>query len=553
MRPELITVMRRASIGLLCAVSLLPVAAGLAGAAASSDAAAWRALLATPGLARSVLLSIWTGLGATALSVGLAHAAIALAATRGWSARLRAMTLPLLATPHLALGIGLVMLLSPSGLLLRALSPWATGFEQPPDWATVQDPLGLALICGLVMKETPFLILVLSAALAQVRSEHIMVQANALGYGRLKAWMVSVAPLLQRQVRLAIGAVLIFALTNVEMALPLGPTSPPPLSVLLLGWFTAADLGLRAQAFAGVWLLLGMTLLCLGSAWGAGALLHALWRRWAMSGDRAVQDAPAQRAILILLMGMLALGVLALVALCLRVLGGVSRFPRLLPNHVSAAAWHDVRSDLAPALATTFSLGMVTALICLGLVLVAAEILQDRARARARLGMILFIPLLLPQMAFLFGWQVVLVRLRLDGTIFAVSWTHALFALPYVWAVIAESRAALDPVYVRSARALGAGAMRIWICVTAPLLLRSILLALALGFSVSATLYLPSLLAGGGRVATLATEAAASVASGSMRSAAASGLALALAPLLVFGVAFGIGHGIFRNRRAVPG
>jgi putative thiamine transport system permease protein len=544
--------MRRAAVALLCAASLLPVIAGLAGTAASSDAAAWPLLFATRGLARALLLSICTGLGATALSLGLAHCAIGLAATRGWAGRLRAIALPLLATPHLALGIGLLLLLSPSGLLLRALSPWATGFEQPPDWASVQDSSGLALICGLMIKETPFLILVLSGALAQVHSEQIMLQASALGYGRLKAWMVAVAPLLQRQVRLATAAVLIFALTNVEMALPLGPTSPPTLAVLLLGWFNAADPALRAQAFAGVWLLLSATVLCLGLASGAAALANLLWRRWAASGHRAELDAPAQRAILGVLLGVLCLGALALAALVLRAMSGASRFPRLLPAHLPAAAWPGILSGLAAPLAATFCLGIVTVLSSLSLVLLAAEILRHRARSRARVGMILFIPLLLPQMAFLFGWQVVLVRLRLDGTLFAVAWTHVLFALPYVWTVIAEARAALDPRYLRSARLLGAARARAWVCVTAPLLLRSMLLAAALGFSVSVALYLPSLFAGAGRVATLATEAAASLSSGNLRSAAASGLVLALAPLLIFGAAFGAAHLVFRNRRGMP-
>jgi putative thiamine transport system permease protein len=145
------------------------------------------------------------------------------------------------------------------------------------------------------------------------------------------------------------------------------------------------------------------------------------------------------------------------------------------------------------------------------------------------------------------------VRARLDGTILAVLWSHAVFALPYAWAALAESRAALKPGYLTSARILGAGPIRAWLTVVAPLLLRSILLALALAFSVSVAVYLPTLFAGAGRIATLATEAAASVSSGNIRSAAASGAAQAIAPLLVFAGAFGLGRALFRNRRGVPG
>jgi putative thiamine transport system permease protein len=545
--------MRRLAIILLCAISAAPVVAGISGALAGSfDGRAWQALLDTPGLAHALLLSIWTGSAATMISIVLAHGALAFAATRSWSGRLRALAVPLLASPHLALGIGLVLVLSPSGLLMRVLSPWATGFDQPPDWATVQDRLGLALIGGLVIKETPFIILLLSGALAQVNAQQRMLQAGALGYGRLKSWFICVAPALQRQARLGMVAVLIFAVTNVEMALPLGPTTPPTFSVLLLQWFTDADLSLRAQAFAGAWLLLGVTLLCVAGALCVTHAVHWVWRRSATSGVRVVEDAPAGRLIVTVLGLVLGLGALGLAALLLRATGGVWRFPHVLPQHASLEMWRTVAPDLGASVTTTILLGVLTALISVLLVLCAAEALRDRPLARRRVGAFLFTPLLLPQMAFLFGWQVVLVRVRLDGTLLAVLWSHAVFALPYAWAALAEPRAALNPGYLTCARVLGAGPVRAWLTVVAPLLLRSMLLALALAFSVSVAVYLPTLFAGAGRIATLATEAAASISSGNIRSAAASGAAQALAPLLVFAGALWLSHVLYRNRRGVP-
>jgi putative thiamine transport system permease protein len=545
--------MRRLAISLLCAISVAPVVAGVWGALVGGvDGRAWEALFDTPGLAHALILSVWTGTAATVISIVLGHAALAVAATRSWTGRLRALAVPLLASPHLALGIALVLVLSPSGLLMRLLSPWATGFEQPPDWATVQDRLGLALIGGLVIKETPFIILLLSGALAQVNARQRMLQTNALGYGRLKAWFVSVAPALQRQAGLGMVAVLIFAITNVEMALPLGPTTPPTFSVLLLQWFTDADLSLRAQAFAGAWLLLGVTLLCVVAGYGVAHAVRWAWRRSATSGVRAVDDAPAGRLIGVALALVLALGTLGLAALLLRATGGAWRFPHVLPQHSSLQMWRAVAPDLGASTMTTMLLGALTALISVLLVLCAAEALRDRPLARRRVGAFLFIPLLLPQMAFLFGWQVVLVRMRLDGTLLAVLWSHAVFALPYAWAALAEPRAALNPGYLTSARVLGAGPVRSWLTVVAPLLLRSTLLALALAFSVSVAVYLPTLFAGAGRIATLATEAAASVSSGNIRSAAASGAAQALAPLLIFAGTLWLSHALYRNRRGVP-
>ena len=64
-----------------------------------------------------------------------------------WAPSLRSLPV-MLATPHAAFAIGLAFLLAPSGWLLRALSPWLTGFDFPPPWPTTQDPWGLGLIAG---------------------------------------------------------------------------------------------------------------------------------------------------------------------------------------------------------------------------------------------------------------------------------------------------------------------------------------------------------------------------------------------------------------------
>src|SRR3954452_24057998 len=105
----------------------------------------WRALVSAPGLGDSVSLSAGTGLGATLLSVGIAlWFCAAWHGTRGF-AGLRRLLAPLLALPHAAFAIGFAFLIAPSGWLVRLLSPWATGWTRPPDLATVNDPMGLAL------------------------------------------------------------------------------------------------------------------------------------------------------------------------------------------------------------------------------------------------------------------------------------------------------------------------------------------------------------------------------------------------------------------------
>ena len=200
----------------------------------------------------------------------------------------------------------------------------------------------------------------------------------------------------------------------------------------------------------------------------------------------------------------------------------------------------------------TLLTAIAVAVAGIAVTLVLIEALADSARWRRTVGVWLFVPLVVPQFAFLFGLTWLLTRLRLEGTLLAVIWSHLLFALPYTWGILAGARAALDPRYQLLARTLGSGPTRTWWTVTAPLLLRSILLAAAVALAVSTAVYLPTLFAGAGRIVTIATEAASAAASGNLRTAAVYGALQALLPLAAFAVA-GLGaHTVFRRFRGVP-
>ncbi|MEX0707182.1 MAG: hypothetical protein WD078_04410 [Woeseia sp.] len=541
------------SRGLLLAVSGLPALAGLAAALwVGADIDALRRVLATPGIELSMASALWSGAIATAIALFLAHIAMALAATGGWRRSLNNLALPLLAMPHLAVGIGLVLVLAPSGLLLRLVSPWASGLTLPPDWQTVQDPFGLSLIAGLVIKETCFLLLVLHAALSQVPAERLLQQARSLGYGRIKGWFVAVAPLLQRQIRLPLAAVLVFGMTNVELAIPLGPGLPPTFAVLLWQWFTDPDPQIHAQAYTGTLLLFAMTLLVLGGAAACGAAVRRVSQHWATGGARGVRERGLRYGLSGLLAALWALGMLAVVAIILRSASGTWRFPAVLPSGDVLSAWRVLAPpalDIAPQ---TVMFAIATAVAGLLLVLPAAESVHRNTDARRLIGALLFLPLLLPQMTFLFGVQVLLTRLRIDGTFVAVLWSHLIFALPYLWSLVAPARAAIDLRFADVARTLGASRQRTWWRITAPLLARTGLVAFALAFSVSVALYLPTLFAGAGRVATAATEAAAAAASGSLRLASMHAILLSVLPFFAFAIAYTGGALLFRQRRGVP-
>ena len=162
--------------------------------------------------------------------------------------------LSLVAIPHSTIAIGLVFLLAPSGWLMRLISPTLTGFEQPPNWGLMPDPYGLALILGLVIKELPFLLLISLSASASIPLTRLLAIGAGLGYGRFASWLFLVLPLIYRQIRLPVIAVLVFSLSVVDMALLLAPSLPPPLALLVLNGFHDANLAARLPAsFGAIW------------------------------------------------------------------------------------------------------------------------------------------------------------------------------------------------------------------------------------------------------------------------------------------------------------
>jgi putative thiamine transport system permease protein len=554
----------RAAPWLTAALFLGPIGAGLAGTllpafgwlpalggtALSLDP--WRALLAAPGLPRAVLLTLGTGFAATLLSFALVVAFCAATQGSALARRAQAALAPLLATPHAALAIGFAFLVAPSGWIARALSPWATGWDRPPDWATVNDPWGVALVLGLTLKEVPYLLLLAFAGLGLGRAAEGMRAAAALGYGPVTGWLKVVLPQLYPQLRLPLYAVLVFSLSVVDVALILGPGAPPTLSALVLRWFADRDLSLWFPAAAGALLLL---LVVLGAilAWRLGErVAAALGRRWIAAGGRGGAaralrlGAPALMAVL------LAANAAALLVLLAWSFAGPWRFPEALPAGFTLATWRaQVQAIAAPAWATlTVALAATAAALALALACLEAE-QRHGLRPGQRALLLIWLPLLLPQLAFLFGWQVALVRLDLDGTIAAVVWTHLLFVLPYVFLSLADPWRALDPRYARSAAALGAGPWRVFLAVKCRLLLRPLLVAAAVGFAVSAGLYLPTLFAGAGRVATLTTEAVTLAAGADRRILGAYAALQALMPLAAYAAAVALPAWLHRDRRGM--
>ncbi len=512
----------------------------------------WRILFAQPGLAASVRLTLTAGLGATALSLGGVALFFAACHGTGWFRWVQASTAPVLATPHVAVAIGFLALAAPSGMLARLASSWATGWHQPPDIATVNDAWGVSLTLGLALKEAPYLLLMAGAALNGIPAARLMAVARSLGQPAPVAWLKAVFPLVYWQLRLPVLAVLAYALSAVDVALLLGPDSPPPLAVLVVRWFFDPDLSRLFPAAAASCLLLGLTaaavlLWMLIERAVAGAAL-----RWAASGRSAGAGVIGLAALALPILQALAL--LSLAAASLWSVAGPWRFPDALPTRLDWTTWTAQAGSLAGPFGTTLGVALAATGLAMLLSVAALEaVARHGGAARPGWLALIYLPLLVPQTAFLFGFQVALLGLGLDGGWAALVWAHLVFVLPYVLLSLAVPWAALDPRLAGASACLGASRLRTLLRIKLPILLRPLLAAFAVGVSVSAGQYLATVFAGGGRHATLATEAVTLASGGDRRVLGVFATMQMALPLLFYALALMLPRVVWRHRAALRG
>jgi putative thiamine transport system permease protein len=512
----------------------------------------WRLLLEAPGLFRSVILTIWIGLASTVLSL----ATVVLLFAQFHDTRVfwlvRRTLSPLLSIPHVAIAIGLALVIATSGLLFRFVAQFLPDLDVPPDLLIVHDRMGLSLIGALVLKEAPFLFLMSLAALPQINPTQSLATARTIGYTPTIAWIKVVLPRLYRQIRLPVLAVLAYSLSVVDAALIVGPTTPPPLGVAVFKWMSEPELRDRFIAAAGAVLVLCITLFGTTLWIGLERLLILLGRRWLELGSRkqgakAISIAAYAVGILLLTFILLSAG-----AILLWAFAGNWPYPNVTPDFLTAATWNTNSRQFLWPLFNALIIGGAASLLALAFTVSLLERdVHRRTNTQDWMRNLLYVPLIVPQIAFLPGMQILLIALHLDSNIYSVIAAHLVFVLPYVYLSLSDPWAHFDDRYRQTAMAMGATPRRALFRVRLPMLLAALLTAAAVGFAVSVGQYLPTLLVGAGRVPTVTTEAVALASGGDRRLVAVLAMLQSLLPLGAFLVAVFVPLIVFRNRRGV--
>ncbi len=501
-------------------------------------------LLNDPRFWPSLLLSVKTGVIASLLVLGLTLLTLISAhGTRMWR-WLFSIIPPILAIPHAAMAVGLIFLVSPSGWLSRMVSPMLSGWQRPPtDWV-VPDAGAWSLIAGLVIKEAPFLLLAAAAQLPGLNIDAALRIGRTLGYAPARCWSRLVLPQLYPRIRLTLLIILAFNLSVVDMAILLGPGNPPTFAVFLLSLVN--DPGSRAAASAGALILAGIVVVAFIGVMFIEAVVSRIAAKRRESGQRGRAFA-LWRSVGVLIIQLVSIAsILSLLVLVIWSLTKRWRFPDALPSNWTLENWMGRASTFSEPLLSTLSFAVFTVIFSIIAAIVWLEL--ERKGNAPKLDWLWYVPLLIPQVTLLFGWQAAALLLSIDGWWLTVAFSHWVYALPYVVLILAVSWRELDPNWSHAASVLGAGYWKTLFAIRLPLLVKPLSQAAAVAIAVSVAQYLPTLLLGAGRHQTLATELVTSFGGVDRRIIATLAAWQTLLPLLAFTAALIIPRYVSRAR-----
>ncbi|MBB1452736.1 ABC transporter permease subunit [Pseudoalteromonas sp. SG43-1] len=514
----------------------------------------FNALWQTPGLTQMVTLSVATGLISTLLAFIITLMILAAFFNSPWLNRIQRLLSPILVIPHAAAAIAVGFLIAPSGMISRLASPWLSGWELAPNGMFPHDSFGISIILGLTLKELPFLLLMALGVLAQPELGKKLRQqqkvALNLSYCPMTAFFKVILPSLYPLLRLPLLAVLAYASASVEMPLILGPNTPPTLAVAIMHWFNDVDLNLRIKASAGALLQLAVTGGLLALWLGAEKAVKVLFSDSLTNGVREYGGFYWQKITVVLTALVISFIMLSLIGLVMWSVAGFWRFPDAMPEQFTLLHFKSALMQMGSPLFNTLAIGLVTTLfaIILTLLCLESEQLNDKPISRFT-SLIIYLPLLVPSIAFLFGLVWIQQLVNNQAAFFNVVLTHLLFVLPYVFLSLASSYRRLDPRFAHVAASLGAAPCKVFFKVKLPQLFAPILIAAALGLAISFGQYLPTLLAGGGRIATITTEAVTLANGASRRTSAVYAIMQMVLPLIGFILAWGLPKYFFKSAR----
>jgi putative spermidine/putrescine transport system permease protein len=228
------------------------------------------------------------------------------------------------------------------------------------------------------------------------------------------------------------------------------------------------------------------------------------------------------------------------------------RYPDILPSF-SWRAWNTIfspSSQVFKASGNSLLLGLGTAVISQFFAYPAARALGlYLKRGKKWIRLIVFAPIIMPNMTMAMGIHIVFIRLHLTDTWYGVLIAHLIPAIPYSIYMLYGFYASYDLGMERQFRLLGGSRLHTFRYVELPLLIPTLSLSFLFSFLISWSQYLFTLFIGGGTIITIPMLLFSTLSSGDYAIVGALSLLFVLpALLLVLILTFGFKQDAFKRK-----
>ncbi len=460
-----------------------------------------------PGIHKSILLSIFTGLVSTALALFFSQVILLYFFKTKFYNYLKIIISPLIALPHITMAIGLIFLLSPSGLLLRSVSPWLTGFDRPPNTYIFPDEYGFFLILGLMLKEIPFLILVSLSALREFSSSKFFDLGKSFQHSSFSTWFILIFPIIYKKIRLVVFIIIAFSSSVVDMSLLLAPSTPSTLSVRILQIFQSSDMDsfLIASNLSLIQLFIIIILLIVWIFFEKIIKLKFFYIFFIK-----ITSLKSEFLKITILCFSVILFLLSFMGIICSILWGISEnwyFPNFFPNNLNINNFLNFYYENKSLILISIFIPLIVSLLSMSLIILWVELLDYLNITKTQFEWIIFTPLFIPQISFLIGIQSFIIFFNFSSFLIPLIFVQLFYVIPYCFIILAPAMREVKSDYIKVASSLGKNRIVRLFKIKIPLVLHSLMTSFAIGMIVSFGLYVPVYFIGAGRVTTMTVEA----------------------------------------------
>jgi putative thiamine transport system permease protein len=478
-----------------------------------------------PGIGQSIIMTINVSIISTFLSVYVSFAILKRwYQSKHWQ-KIENAIAPILALPHVAFAIGFAFLFTPSGFISR-LSYQLFEFAIFNDIQIIKHQLGL--IIGLTLKEVPFILFMSIALLKQLNIVKSIQCAQSLGFSQHQAWMKVIFPQWLPKIRFSIIAIMAYSLSVVDVSLIIGPSIPSTLPVMIWSWLNESDLRAHLMAASGAFLLVLICVLLVYTVILSEWLIVKKCMSWQFNGRKPLSHFKyftyltnklsfinaTSRYLSIANLGISSVFLMTSLSLIMIITWSFAKrwsYPNIVPSNWSLQFWLNELPYLFDTFVTSIGLALLSTIIALLLVLVLLQVNNGNSennRKRLVIPLILIVtPIIAPQLSLLLGIQLASIYIGSEHFYLWVLWSHVFFVFPYIYLSLDGPWRSYNRRFNQVGLSLGKSPFTVWRTIKMPLLIPAIIIAMSVGISVSLAQFLPTLMLGAGRIATITTEA----------------------------------------------